>query len=92
MIIYPNKAFVTRHGIPNENSADKGYKHRVLVIDDNSELGRHILSGGEFDIEVAGGKVIDAFVIENDIEHEPPENLIPSSDEIERARVELLVA
>jgi len=68
MIIYPNKSFVTRDGEPNTNFADEEYKDKVLVIDDNSDLAQSILSGAPYDIRIVGGKVVDVFLI--------PENVV----------------
>ncbi len=68
MIIYPNKSFVTRDGEPNTNFADEEYKDKVLVIDDNSDLAQSILSGAPYDIRIVSGKVVDVFLI--------PENVV----------------
>lgn len=91
MIIYPNKSFVTRKDRPNGNFADKEHVNKVLVIDDNSELGKQILLGFEFDVEMEDEKVVNVYIKDSDIEREILDKLIPSQDEIRKAETELLV-
>ncbi len=63
MILYPNKSFVTRDGEPSSNFADKEYRNKVFVIDDNSAIAQSILYGAPYDIRIVDGKVVDVFLI-----------------------------
>lgn len=59
MIIYPNGSFATQQGLANGNFADEEWQDKVLLVDDNSEIGQEILSGRGFEVILDGEKVID---------------------------------
>ena len=80
MIIYPNGSFVTNLEIPNGNFADDEHKNKVLVIDDNSELGQKITNGEVFNVSTENEVVTDVKVIQKPIEIEGKEIKLQKND------------